>query len=163
MGCLVLVWRPLLVGRVWEFPSSLPTITDNNDVIGPISCPLIPEVVYALDSHRNAKGFTYYYYYYHIYILNYLFMYTWIDIIYIYIYIYLYLAVVVLGVLLCIDCLMAAWHTSWPRVWFRLVGGLVSDENLFRFPTFFKAKTFWSLALHFFFFFLVTSSPSLCN
>ena len=77
MGCLVLVWRPLLVGRVWEFPSSLPTITDNNDVIGPISCPLIPEVVYALDSHRNAKGFTYYYYYYyHIYILNYLFMYT---------------------------------------------------------------------------------------
>ena len=36
MGLLVLVWRPLLVGRVWEFPSSLSMIIDDDDVIGPI-------------------------------------------------------------------------------------------------------------------------------
>ena len=40
MGLLVLVWRPLLMGRVWEFPLSLLTITDDDDVIGPISCPI---------------------------------------------------------------------------------------------------------------------------
>ena len=33
---LVLVWRPLLVGRVWEFPSSLSMIIDDDEVIGPI-------------------------------------------------------------------------------------------------------------------------------
>ena len=36
---------------------------------------------------------------------------------------FFFLAVVALGVLLCIDWLMAAWHTSWPRVWFWLAGG----------------------------------------
>ena len=87
MGLLILVWRPLLVGRVWEFPSSLPTITNDDDMIGPISCPPIPEVVHALDGQRDTKGFTYYYYYYYyyIYIFNYLFMY-----INRYIYIYIY-------------------------------------------------------------------------
>ena len=66
MGLLVLVWQPLLVGRVWEFLSSLPTIKDDDDMIGPISCPPIPEVVHALDGHRNMKRFAYYYIYIHI-------------------------------------------------------------------------------------------------
>ena len=61
MGLLILVWRPLLVGRVWEFLSSLPTIIDDDDdMIGPISCPPIPEVIHALDGHRNMKRFAYY-------------------------------------------------------------------------------------------------------
>ena len=82
---LVLVWRPLLVGRVWEFPSSLPMITDDNDVIGPISCPPIPEVVHALVGHRNTKGFSFNYI--HIYLIICLCIH-----IYIYIYIFIYLS-----------------------------------------------------------------------
>ena len=37
VSLLVLVWRPLLVGRAWESFSSQPTVTDDaDDMIGPI-------------------------------------------------------------------------------------------------------------------------------
>ena len=37
MSLLVLVWRPLLVGRAWESFSSQPMVTDDaDDMIGPI-------------------------------------------------------------------------------------------------------------------------------
>ena len=91
---LVLVWRPLLVGQVWEFPSSLPMITDDDDVIGPISCPPIPEVVHALVGHMNTKGFSFNYI--HIYLIICLCIHIYIHI-YIYththIYIYIYMCI----------------------------------------------------------------------
>ena len=61
MSLLVLGWRPLLVGRDWKSFSSQPMVTnDTNDMIGPISCPPIPEVVHALDGHRNMRRFAHF-------------------------------------------------------------------------------------------------------
>ena len=112
--------------------------------------PPYSKVVHTLDGHENMKGFTYWYIYIYIFV-------------YIYIYIYIFfLAVVVLGVLLSIDCLMAAWHISWPRVWFRLAGGSYFRWKPFQVSRIFQGKTFWFLAFLFYFLFF-TSSPSLCD
>ena len=51
-----------------------------------------------------------------------------------------FLAIVVLGVLLCIDYLMAAWHTPWPRVWFRLAGGSCFRWKPFQVSRIFQGK-----------------------
>ena len=81
---------------------------------------------------------------------------------YIYIYIcssppfffFFFFAVVVLGVLLCIDGLMAVWHTSWPRVWFRLDGRSRFRWKSFQFFHIFQGKkAFWSLSFPFVFLF----------
>ena len=73
MGLLVLVWRPLLMGRVWEFPLSLLTITDDDDVIGPISCPIFlrSSMFWSVTGIRKGSLTIIYIY---IYLLNYLFM-----------------------------------------------------------------------------------------
>ena len=78
-------------------------------------------VVHSLDSHRNTKGFILFY----------------------------FLVVVALGVLLCIDCFMAAWHTSWPRVRFWLAGGSCFWWRPFQVSRIFQGKTFWFLAFLF--------------
>ena len=85
--------------------------------------PPYSEVVHTLDGHRNTKGFIYYYYFF------------W--------------AIVAPGVLLRIDCLMAAWHTLWPRVWFWLAGGSCFWWRPFQVSRIFQGKTFWFLAFLF--------------
>ena len=89
MDLFVLVWQPLLVGRIWESSSSLPMITNDDDMIRSSSCPLIPRssTLWKVTGIRND-----------------LFIYLFFIIL----FIYLFLAVVALGVLLRIDCLMAA-------------------------------------------------------
>ena len=130
MDLFVLVWRPLLARRIWESSSSLPMIKDNDDMIGSISCPPIPRS----STLWTVTG-----------IQNDLFIYL----LFIYIYIYFFLVVVALGVLLCIDCFMAAWHTLWPHGWFWLAGGSCFWWKPFQVSCIFQGKTFWFLTFLF--------------
>ena len=59
-----------------EVFSSQPMVTDDIDgLIGPISCPPIPEVVYVLDGHKNMRRFAHYC----TYICKYLIIYMYIN------------------------------------------------------------------------------------
>ena len=102
--------------------------------------PPYSEVVHTLDGHRNMKGFIYLFIF--IYLLLFYFLF------------FIFFAVVALGVLLRIDCLMAAWHTSWPRVWFWLAEGSCFWWKPFQVSRIFQGKTFWFLPSfsHFFIF-----------
>ena len=53
-----------------------------------------------------------------------------------------------------IDCFVAAWHTSWPRVWLWLEEGSCFQWKPFQVSLTFQGKTFWFLPSfsHFFIF-----------
>ena len=72
-------------------------------------------------------------------------------------YIYIYMpfffgAVMALGILLCIDCLMAAWHTLWPHVWFWLARGSCFRWKPFQVSRIFQGKEPFDIYLSSFFF-----------
>ena len=133
MDLFVLVWQPLLVGRIWESSSSLPMITNDDDMIRSSSCPLIPRssTLWTVTGIRNDLF---------IYLLFFLFICFWL-----------------LWRLGFCSALIALWQhgTHHGHVFdFDWSGGLVSSENRFRFPAFFKAKPFdfWLSFFHFFIF-----------
>ena len=123
MDLPVLVWWPLLPGRIWVYSSSLIVVMDNENMIESISCPPISRssTLWTVTGIRKD----------------------------LFIIIFFFFAVVALRVLLHIDCLMAAWHTSWPHVWFWLAGGSCFRWKPFQVSHIFQGKTFWFLALLF--------------
>ena len=146
-------------------------VDDIGDLLGPISCPPIPRVVHTLDDPRNMRRFVHFRTDAHTWLgmIGYLHAYR-----YTYIYIYLILSffsfffflflVVTLGVLFCIDGLMAAWHTLWPRVRLRLTGRPRFRWKSFQFSRIFQGKGPFDLYLSFLLSLpLATFSPSFCE
>ena len=78
---------------------------------------------------------------------------------------YLFFFFFTLGTLFCIDGLLAAWHTLWPRVWLRLAGKPRFRWKSFQFPAFFEAKGLLILIFPFCSFSLLLLSyfPSACG
>ena len=121
---LALGRRPSLGWRSWRCYSSLiMTLDDIGGLVGPISYPLIPGVVHTSDGRRNMRRFVYFRTDAH----------TWLGVTRYFICIYMSFPLLpffflfiffffTLGTLFCIDGLLAAWHTLWPRVWLRLAG-----------------------------------------
>ena len=147
-------------------------VDDIGGLLGPISCPPIPGVIHTLDGRRNMRRFVHFRTDAH----------TWLGMIgylhtYRYTYIYIYISdpllfflffflflVVTLGVLFCIDGLMAAWHTSWPRVQLGLTGGSCFRWKSFQFSRIFQGKGPFDLYLSFLLSLpLATFSPSFCE
>ena len=122
MDLFVLVWRPLLAGRIWESSSSLPMITDDDDMIESISCPHIPRSSTLWTVTRIQNEF--FFFFWQLWRLGFCFA-----------LIALWRRGTHRGHVFDFD---------WP-------GGLDSSENLFKFPAFFKAKPFdfWLSFFHF--------------
>ena len=129
MDLFVLVWRPLLAGWIWKSSSSLPMITNDDDMIGSINCPPIPRssTLWTVTGIQND-------------LFIYLFIFGgcgawgstshWL----------LYGGVA---------HIVATWHTSWPHVWFWLAGGFCFRWKPFQISCIFQGKTFWFLAFLF--------------
>ena len=167
---LVLGQRPSLGWRAWKYYSSLIMIVDDiGGLLGSISCPPIPGVVHTLDGRRNMRRFVYFrtdahtwlgmIRYLHTYRYTYIYIYIWSSF-----FFFFFFLVVTLGVLFCIDGLMAAWHTLWPRVRLRLIGRPRFRWKSFQFSRIFQGKGPFDLYLSFLLSLpLATFSPSLCE
>ena len=141
-------------------------VDDIGGLLGPISCPPILGVVHTLDGHRNMRRFVHFRTDAHTWLgmIRYLHKYRYT---YIYIYIYIcssFFLSVMLGVLFCIDGLMAAWHTLWPCVRLRLTGRPRFRWKSFQFSRIFQGKGPFDLYLSFLLSLpLATFSPFLCE
>ena len=165
---LVLDRRPSLGWRSWRCYSSLiMTLDDTGGLAGPVSCPLflgssIPQTDAGIWEglftfawmHILWLGVTRYF------ICIYIYIYVLLPFFFLFIFFFF-----TLGTLFCIDGLLAAWHTLWPRVWLRLAGKPRFRWKSFQFPAFFEAKGLLILIFPFCSFSLLLLSyfPSACG
>ena len=130
-------------------------VDDIGGLLGPISCPPILGVVHTLDGRRNMRRFVHFRTDAHTWLgmIGYLhtYRYTYIyisDPLLFFLFFFLFL-VVTLGVLFCIDGLMAAWHTLWPRVRLWLTGRPRFWWKSFQFSRIFQGKGPFDIYLSF--------------